>query len=80
MKAKEEEANLSFRYIAFIIVMALASVIMIANAMFSVFYSVSNLGVLNLGSVAIAFFIDQIAFRFVMGVAVCASAKIMLHL
>ena len=53
---------------------------MIANAMFAVYYSVSNLGALNIGSVAIIILIDQIGFRMLIGGSFCLAAKLMLML
>ena len=48
--------------------------------MFSVFYSVSNLGALNIGSAAIVILIDQCAFRVVLGGSIMLTAKIMVSI
>lgn len=55
-----------------------ATILMVANTMFSVFYSVSNLGALNIGSAITVFLLDQIVFRTLLGVAVYLSARITL--
>ena len=59
---------------------SLGTVIMISNAMFAVFYSVSNLGALNIGSTIIVILIDQCGFRVVLGASVMLTAKIMVSL
>ena len=53
---------------------------MIANTMFTVFYSVSNLGALNIGSAIIVILIDQCAFRLVLGTSIMLTAKIIVSL
>ena len=59
---------------------ALGTFLMITNTMFSVFYSVSNLGALNIGSAVIVVLIDQCAFRVVLGASIMLAAKIMVSL
>ena len=57
-------------------VFSLATLLMIANAMFFLFYSVSNLGTLNIGSVAIATLIDQCLFRVVLVSSILLAGQI----
>ena len=58
--------------------MAFATLVMISNTMFSVFYSVSNLGALNIGSTVIVILLDQFAARVLFGAVIYLVAKIMI--
>lgn len=77
---KSSDIILSLKYMIIVGIFSLSVILMVANTMFSVFYSVSNLGALNIGSAVIVILIDQCAIRVILGASILLAAKIIISL
>lgn len=57
-----------------------ATLVMITQTMMTIYNSISNLGALNIGSVASVIALDQLVVRPVLGAILMLVAKIMLYM
>ena len=69
----------SYKYVGSLGVVCFITLVMITQTMMTIYNSVSNLGALNIGSVASVIALDQVLIRPAVGGIIMLAAKIILY-
>lgn len=69
----------SYKFQFFVGSILFITLVLVSQTMFSIYNSLSNLGALNLGSVASIIALDQLAIRPALGLGLFIALKLVLH-